>query len=104
MTYDELIKRKDEIVAAISELKEAEKEVNCKIENAKHSKAYSIFETILVELREMAELGFTITILTEDAEWGGENWHELGLSLREIAFTETDQQEAIYSVLDGGNY
>lgn len=99
MTYDELLKRKAEIVAAAAELKDAEKEIDGRLEKAKQSKAFSIFENIQKELAEMAELGYTISVLTDDAEWGGKNWHELGMSFLALELVDTDQQEAITEAL-----
>ena len=100
MTFDELMARKAEIVAAVAELREAEKEVDIKIEKARESKAAGIFENIKKELREMAELGYTISVLTDDSEWGGKNWHEIGMSFLALEMTDTDQQEAIFEALD----
>lgn len=98
MTYNELLKRKAEIVAAIAELKDAEKEIDNRLEAAKQSKAFSIFENIQKELAEMAELGYTISAHVREAE-GWNDWHELGMSLLAIELTSSDQYEAILEAL-----
>ena len=99
MTYDELLQKQESLYAELDRISNEIKETEHKISKAKNGKAKDLFDGIIKSLLQMAALGYTITVKTEDAEWGGENWHEMGISLRDIEMTETDQQEAIFEIL-----
>lgn len=99
MTYEELIHEQNRIELEINSLLAQRREIESKIENAHRTQAEKLFDGILDSLRKMATLGYTMTVCTKDAEWGGENWHELGISLRNLSMTTTDQQEAISEII-----
>lgn len=99
MTFENLIEKQNALYNELARISDEIKEVENKISKAKESKAQALFQQIMNLICDLAGLGFTITVKTEDAEWGGKNWHEIGMSLLDIRLTETDQQDAIFEWL-----
>lgn len=99
MTFENLIEKQNALYNELARISDEIKEIESKISKAKESKAQSLFQGIMSSISDLASLGFTITVQTDDAEWGGKNWHEIGMSLLDIQLTETDNQEAIFDWL-----
>ena len=99
MTFENLIEKQNALYEELGRISNEIKELESKICKAKESKAQTLFDGILKSIAEMASLGFTITVQTDDAEWGGKNWHEFGMSLLDMSFTETDNQEIVFDWL-----
>ncbi len=73
MTYTELIREKNRIIAEREKLEQYEKELDAKIEKANYSYAQTLLEEICEKIKKIEELGFRV--------YDDEDWISDGLSL-----------------------
>ena len=92
MTFDELIQRKAEILAAVAELTEAEKEINKKLDKAKQSKAFKIWENIQKELDELYELGYTFMACIDNPTTHRDEWYTYHVSITDLNLCDRDDK------------
>ena len=78
-----------EIQKQIEELTLKQQQIENQMKASRLANAEQIFDGMLDSICELAKLGYTVEVEIE-----GEDWHEIGKSITDIALTRVDPIEA----------
>ena len=87
MTFNELCAEREKLAAQMQEIQQKLDNIDKKMSMAKQDQAEKLLQDIWDKIDEMKTLGYTIIVQTDDNPDGGLHWHEMEMSLHDIAIT-----------------